>query len=116
MTSTFEQRLPRRLALDCDYGAEPVWGLSDDGTTYLVGVDPLPVSEDLKRDLRVWGARFLDIAYPPDRRSEIDKSVWDVFVGAGGELAERLQLELGPEVEVVYRLASKYREWTEPEI
>jgi hypothetical protein len=94
--------LPERLVLECDYAADPLWATTSDGETLMVELDPLPLSDDLKADLRAWARTFQEITWPPDADRRPDSEQWQDFVARGDGLARRLQEELGSAVEVVY--------------
>ena len=95
-------RVPKRLVLECDYAADPLWAQSPDGETFMVELDPLPLSDDLKADLRTWARAFEEITWPPDTEHQPDPKQWRGFVARGRDLARRLHEELGSSIEVVY--------------
>lgn len=67
-------------------------------------IDELPISDNLKNDLKVWNNEFQKIyneAYPPDSKFPTDEAE-RLHIIQGEKLTDRLQAELGDEYKVTY--------------
>lgn len=87
-----------RIRLYADYAPWPLWG--PDG---LLAEDALPLSAPLRQRIRAW-LRAYDDATSPDAWSVPPESTdeEDAWVAEGAAIRQQLEMELGPEHEVVY--------------
>ncbi|WP_432573135.1 hypothetical protein [Kineococcus sp. SYSU DK005] len=99
-----DAREPVTLVFKADFGADPLWRRTPAHAAGVVDLnvdlDRLPLSEELKSDVRAWARRHDEMQDPPNplRGSEEELNAW---VAAGRDLVLRLRTELGPGVEVV---------------
>ncbi|HVX46873.1 MAG TPA: hypothetical protein VHC49_23475 [Mycobacteriales bacterium] len=91
-----------RLLMQADYFADPLWQRSDDGFAMaMVSLDSLPISKQLRSDLRTWAGRYDENQFSGyEWSSEQEHDSW---VDRGRELYTALVAELGPEYDVVFR-------------
>lgn len=84
-----------------DYLADPLWYRGPHGTgEYMISLDRLPLSAELKGRLRAWADRFdalmhTDYEFP----SDADEAAW---IADGRALLGPVQEELGPDYDVDY--------------
>ncbi|MGH3189113.1 MAG: hypothetical protein ACRDPY_37870 [Streptosporangiaceae bacterium] len=89
------------LLLMADYLADPLWYRSSSGAgECMVSLDRLPLSAELKSQLRAWAARYdalMDTGYEWSGR--LEEAAWDAD---GRALLEPLREELGRGYDVQY--------------
>ncbi len=102
----------RRLRLDMDHSADPIWVLIDGDSNCshaMVALDTLPLTQQLKARLRRWADeweswntddKLLDDSVPSDAQLQ----AWE---RQGHRLALEVQNELGAGYEVAYGLPER---------
>lgn len=91
------------LEMWCDYTADPIWRRVH-GETSMVSLESLPISEELRQDLRAWARAWEGMTWPPEeRRKRVDREEWRSFVDVGRDLRDQLEKALGPSFEVDLR-------------
>ena len=90
---------PVRLVFKADFASDPLWLRTEDGRgSRMLSLDSMPLSRELKRELREWAARHDELSDPPfawGADSELDE--WKRH---GQELLAALRTELGPSYDV----------------
>ncbi|WP_380162731.1 hypothetical protein [Kineococcus sp. R86509] len=95
-----EAQQPVTLTFKADFGADPLWRQSAEGQKGMVRLDRLPLSEDLKDDVRAWARRHDELMDPPNPVRGTDTEL-DAWVVTGRALVTRLRAELGPGFDVI---------------
>jgi hypothetical protein len=98
------------IKLMADYGSSPLWGLDPENVGN-IAPSSLPLSEDLRSDLRAWAEHFdrtLNQDYPPEGGFSSDAEEL-AFDEDGRKLWRRLQKELGDSYTVKYYSVAERR-------
>ena len=95
--SVLPYRVPRQLEFFPDFDADPVW---TEGGRTMISLDLLPISDELRRDIRAWSklweqGAWLAIDEDPEIAAQGDRAL-DPIMPQKPVLAERLRQELGP--------------------
>ena len=92
-----------KLILGSEYMADPIFCPDPDGMGH-ISVDDLPLSPQLRNEIRQWDAVFqntFNADYPPDSKFSSDEAERH-HIERGRAIALLLQQELGDNYEIVY--------------
>ena len=93
----------RSIKVMAEYGAFPIWRAGDEAGDGDVDPDTLPLSKDLKLELKAW-ARHLDQTLNWDNPANTawPQGFWSDFNRQGEALWARVRAELADKYEVIW--------------
>ncbi|WP_328291239.1 hypothetical protein OG218_00460 [Kineococcus sp. NBC_00420] len=95
-----DMQAPVTLIFKAAFGADPLWRRVAGRQNGMVKLGQLPLSDNLKTDVRAWARHHDELQDPPGpiRGTPADLAAW---VAAGRDLVARLRTELGPDFDVI---------------
>lgn len=90
---------PVTLVFNADFSADPLWRRTSTSTG-MVNLDQLPLSRELKSELRTWARRHDELQDPPNPVRGSDEVLF-AWTAVGKDLVVRLRAALAPRFIVV---------------